>query len=1416
MPNKGRLQNRCARAGHAIVVSALVLSSLAVLGATTAAPVAADIGAELAEPSLGHVTSDALPTVQINGVVWDQTIIGSTVYAVGEFSSARPAGDPAGTNETPRSNILAYDLTTGELIHTFAPSLNAEGTTVTASPDGSRLFIGGSFTQVNGVSQYRIAALNPNSGELIAGFNATVDYHVNDLVATDSQLFAAGAFNYAGAGLTAARSRLAAFSASNGALISGWAPVADNSVMALVIAPDGTKIFAGGRFTTMNGSAAKGLAAIDIQTGAVTPWAANTVVKNGGASAAILSLTTDGTSIFGGGYTYGRADGNLEGSFSANPTTGEMNWVADCHGDIYDTVPLNGYLYTASHAHYCGNVNGFPQTDPWTINQRHLNSFETTASSTLKREPWRYNNWEGTPAPRMAAWFPDWEVGTYTGVNQAAWTVEGTANYLVAGGEFLRVNGQPQEGLVRFAVRPIAPATDGPRLGGSEFLPTVRSGSAGRVRVSFPSNWDRDSKRLTYRIVRDNANANPIFEKSSESAFWDRPIIAFTDSGLVPGSTHTYKVRTEDPDNNVTWSDSVSVTVATTGSASPYADAVMADGARMHWRLGETVGSSTLANELSPETLTATGPALGSAGAMLNETNTSATFSNSVTSQFYDPNRSTAQDPLSIEAWVKTRTKSGGRIMGFGDNATGTSSKFDRLLYMANDGRVIFGVNQTDSGAGPKASSTKQTVQSVAGFNNNQWHHVVGTLGEDGMHLFVDGVRVGSLGDVRRGQAFYGYWRIGADTLSDWPSRPTRDYLTGQIDEPAVYHKVLTPASVAAHYKASGRTPAIAPTPADSYGAATQAADPYLYYRLADTSGTDAVDSGIRANTGDYVGSATRNVAGVISGNAAVQFGGASFIASRTAIYNPTNYSAEIWFNTTTALGGKLIGFGNARTDNSTTYDRHIYMQDDGKVVFGVKTGAANSVVSAQSYNNGLWHHAVATQGPDGMDLYVDGQRVGSNPQKLATPFTGYWRIGGDTTGGASTNSNFVGNLDEAAVYNAVLSPSDVLANYSRGGGLLANTGPTAAFTASTSFDDLVADASASTDLDGSILSYEWDFGDSSTGTGITATHRYATAGAYTVTLKVTDDDGATNQTTRQITTVLNQRPTASFLRSSTSLVTTTNALASTDSDGSIVNYAWEFGDGSTGTGVTATHAYATAGTYTITLTVTDDHGATGVLSRLVTVAGAAVYASDAFERTLVNSFGTADTGGTWTNTGTAAWYSVNNGTGKHLLNAAGRTTASYLNSVSATDVSATVDLSFGKAPTGGGFYSSLAVRRIGTSEYRVRAKALPTSTSLTLSRIVSGTETTISAITLPGLIYTPGDTWRIKLEATGTGTTTLTAKLWNITQPEPLTAQLTSTDTTPSLQSPGGIGVINYLAGSVTNVPITVTYNNLLVVPKN
>src|SRR4051794_23883833 len=103
------------------------------------------------------VAADALPTVQINGVVWSQVVVGTTVYVGGSFTSARPAGAPAGTNETPRANLLAYDIGTGKLITSFAPNLNGQVLAVTASPDGSRLYVAGDFTEIDGQVRKRVA-----------------------------------------------------------------------------------------------------------------------------------------------------------------------------------------------------------------------------------------------------------------------------------------------------------------------------------------------------------------------------------------------------------------------------------------------------------------------------------------------------------------------------------------------------------------------------------------------------------------------------------------------------------------------------------------------------------------------------------------------------------------------------------------------------------------------------------------------------------------------------------------------------------------------------------------------------------------------------------------------------------------------------------------------------------------------------------------------------------------------------------------------------------------------------------------------------------------------------------------------------------------------------------------------------------
>ena len=210
----------------------------------------------------------------------------------------------------------------------------------------------------------------------------------------------------------------------------------------------------GGHFTTLNGGAANGTGAIDAVSGATLPWAASSVVWASGVDGAIMDLRLQGTSVYGNGYTYGREYGNLEGTFKANVDTGAIEWVEDCHGDTYQIAPVNGYVYTASHAHFCGNVGGYPQSDdPWAQYMRRALSFKDAVAGTLRRENWSYYNLEGLPAPSLVSWFPDFAVGTFTGQGQAAWAVDANVDYTVYGGEFTRINSLQQQGLVRFAVR---------------------------------------------------------------------------------------------------------------------------------------------------------------------------------------------------------------------------------------------------------------------------------------------------------------------------------------------------------------------------------------------------------------------------------------------------------------------------------------------------------------------------------------------------------------------------------------------------------------------------------------------------------------------------------------------------------------------------------------------------------------------------------------------------------------------------------------------------------------------------------------------------------------------------------------------------------------------------------------------------
>jgi PKD repeat protein len=158
--------------------------------------------------------------------------------------------------------------------------------------------------------------------------------------------------------------------------------------------------------------------------------------------------------------------------------------------------------------------------------------------------------------------------------------------------------------------------------------------------------------------------------------------------------------------------------------------------------------------------------------------------------------------------------------------------------------------------------------------------------------------------------------------------------------------------------------------------------------------------------------------------------------------------------------------------------------------------------------------------------------------------------------------------------------------------------------------EDAWFSGSNSYDPDGTIVSYEWDFGDGTTGSGMNIYHSYTSPGTYYVVLTVTDDLGATAQDTVIVNVTggypTNEPPVAQadpyYQEVGVGESAWFSGSNSYDPDGTIVSYEWDFGDGTTGSGMNIYHSYSMPGEYTVTLTVTDNEGAQGTDTCLVHV----------------------------------------------------------------------------------------------------------------------------------------------------------------------------------------------------------------------
>ncbi|MCW2765513.1 MAG: signal peptidase [Nocardioides sp.] len=232
---------------------------------------------------------------------------------------------------------------------------------------------------------------------------------------------------------------------------------------------------------------------------------------------------------------------------------------------------------------------------------------------------------------------------------------------------------------------------------------------------------------------------------------------------------------------------------------------------------------------------------------------------------------------------------------------------------------------------------------------------------------------------------------------------------------------------------------AVAAAPTELYNARVLADSPYAYYHLDEASGASMADSSSNGRTGTYASVSSYRLPDGLPNNAgyAVGLNGATgrLISGGTTLNNPTTFSVELWFKTTTTAGGKVLGFESTKNATSPLFDRHVFMRPDGRLVYGGWTGPSPALLTTPSaYNNGVWHHLVLTASGLSATMYVDGVGVVTgSPTRVLIPYSGWWRVGYGTlpTGtGYPASANFVGSFDNVAVYQTALPAARVAAHY--------------------------------------------------------------------------------------------------------------------------------------------------------------------------------------------------------------------------------------------------------------------------------------------------------------------------------------------------------------------------------------------------
>jgi hypothetical protein len=298
-------------------------------------------------PAFAVASSTPAKTWGTNGRVSVMLSIGGNTVLGGDFTSVV---DTTGISY-PASRLAVINASTGVVNRAWTGS--ADDTVSALAVYGTTLFVGGYFSKVDGVSHRSVAAISLSTGALISTFRTTADKPVLGLAVAGTSLILGGNFtSVTDATRTTSRSFLAKASTATGAVDQTWAPRTDDQVRAVKASPDGTKVFIGGDFATVNGASNKSTAALAVAGSGALVSGYHGGPTNNNNFAPVLSMQLVGTTLLVA------AGGGGGGCTALSATTGAKIWGKHTNGNVQAVVYSHGIVYCGGHFGGSGAFDG--------------------------------------------------------------------------------------------------------------------------------------------------------------------------------------------------------------------------------------------------------------------------------------------------------------------------------------------------------------------------------------------------------------------------------------------------------------------------------------------------------------------------------------------------------------------------------------------------------------------------------------------------------------------------------------------------------------------------------------------------------------------------------------------------------------------------------------------------------------------------------------------------------------------------------------------------------------------------------------------------------------------------------------------------------------------------------------------------